>query len=92
MVILLVVKRKVLSSLLDGCNVISIGKDIRFAVSHICVNFPGADASQHGDFSVSDGGVFGLQKLCAVLLALTSKKHFNVIFKSCGIWLLRSEK
>jgi len=55
-VILLVVKRKVLGSLLDGSDVISVRKDICSVVSHIRVNFPGADASQQGDLYVSDGG------------------------------------
>lgn len=53
MVILLVVKRKVLGSLWDGFVVISVRKHICSAVSHIRVNFPGADASQHGDLFVS---------------------------------------
>lgn len=58
MVILLVVKRKVLDSLWDGSDVISVPKDICSAVSRIRVNFPGADASQHGDLFIWYGGCF----------------------------------
>lgn len=45
MVILLVVKRKVLGSLCNGSDVISVRKDICSTVSHVRANFPGADAS-----------------------------------------------
>lgn len=58
-VILLVLKRKVLSSPWDGCDVISVRKDICSALSHIRVNFPGADASQHGDLFILYGGFLG---------------------------------
>lgn len=59
MVILLVVKRKVLGSLCNGSDVISVRKDICSTVSHVRANFPGADASLHGDLFVSHGECFG---------------------------------
>lgn len=58
MVILLVVERKVLGSLWNGSDVISVRKDIWTAANHICTNFPGADASQCGDLFVSMVGVW----------------------------------
>lgn len=58
-VILLVVERKVLGSLWDGCDVDSARKDICSALSHIRVNFPGAHASQHGDLLTLCDGAFG---------------------------------
>ena len=75
MVILLVVKRKVLGSGLDGSDVISVRRDICSAASHIRVNFPGADASQRGDLFILVRWVFGSDRFCAVLLAQLTGSH-----------------
>lgn len=64
MVILLVVKRKVLGSLCNGSDVISVRKDICSTVSHVRANFPGADASLRGDLFVSHGECFGPARFC----------------------------
>lgn len=72
--------------------VISVRKDICSAVSHIRVNFPGADASQHGDLFIL--WAFGQERFCTVLFAQlmgtqASEKYFifilgAVAFGSCG--------
>ncbi len=72
-------------------------KDICFAVSHIRVNFPGADASQQGDLFIPCGGCLGRSGSCAVLLAQLMRSHGNTglqetlyfHFGSCCVWLTR---
>lgn len=89
-VILLVVKRKVLGSLWNGSDVISVRKDIWSAVDHIWADFPGADASQCGDLFG-----FGSERLCTALLAQlmrscgsTGLQELYFEIGSCCIWLM----
>lgn len=89
-VILLVVKRKVLGSLWNGSDVISVRKDIWSAVDHIWADFPGADASQCGDLFG-----FGSERLCTVLLAQlmrsrgsTGLQELYFEIGSCCVWLM----